>query len=93
MRKVINGLRYDTETAIEIASDRYWDGSNMDRRGRNCHLYKTRNGNYFSFNTTRWQGELDYITPLSKQEAQKLYEELPVSKMEYDDVFGIPKEA
>ena len=34
MCKVINGIRYDTEKAVIIAHDCYWDGHNMERYGR-----------------------------------------------------------
>jgi len=35
MRQVVNGKVYDTEKARLVASDRYWDGSNWERHGRN----------------------------------------------------------
>ena len=35
MVRVVNGLRYSTETATVLASDVYWDGSNHERHGRN----------------------------------------------------------
>ena len=44
MRRVVNGLVYDTEKAILIAHDRFWDGQNFERRGRNVFLYKTPGG-------------------------------------------------
>ena len=28
MKEIVNGKMYDTETAKEVASDKYWDGHN-----------------------------------------------------------------
>ena len=44
MEQIINGLRYDTETAALVASDRWWDGHNFERNGRNTYLYRTKAG-------------------------------------------------
>ena len=94
MKKIIDRLLYDTETAEEIASDEYWDGRNRDRNGRNTILYKTKKGNYFAFHKTRWQGELDRIEPLSKEVAMKLYESLEEHEVGYEEAFGVaPEEA
>ncbi len=87
MNRIIEGKRYDTETATLIASDRYWDGSNFERRGRNTYLYRTKNGNYFTHHTTQWQGERETILAQSKQEAQSLYESLPEHDVEYEEAF------
>lgn len=94
MRKIINGLRYDTETATLIASDRYWDGHNWDRHGRNQYLYVTKKGNFFTQNTTRWSGERDRLIPIDKEEAKSLYEILPEQELSWEDSFGeVPEEA
>jgi hypothetical protein len=93
MQQIINGMRYDTETAELIASDRYWDGANYERRGRNVYLYRTRKGRYFAFRTTLWQGEHDRIEPLTPADARRLYESLPVKHLPYEALFGAPEEA
>lgn len=85
--EVINGLKYSVEKAAVIAHDEYWDGSNMERSGRNCWLYRTPNGNYFKCNLTQWQGERDSLTPLSQDEALELWEVLPEKQGSFEDAF------
>ena len=87
MRKVIGGVRYDTEKAVIIAHDCYWDGHNMERNGRNTYLYKTPKGRYFAVYQTLWQGELDSLEPLSEDEAIYLYEQLPEHEAEFEEAF------
>lgn len=87
MKSVIGGRAYNTETATRIASDRYWDGSNLERNGRNEYLYKTKGGAYFTHNTSRWTGERDTITPLTKEEAIEAWERLPEKDIEFEEAF------
>ena len=94
MKQIISGIQYDTDTATEIAHDRYWDGSNHDRNGRNMTLYKTAKGRFFVHHETRWQAERDHIRPVDLEEAMELYERLPVQPVDYFEAFGIhPEEA
>jgi len=94
VRQIVDGKVYDTEKAELVAHDRYWDGHNWDRRGRNTYLYKTKKENFFLHHTTRWQGERDYIEPVDKEEAKFWYEKLPEHEMEYEEAFGeVPEEA
>jgi hypothetical protein len=94
MEKIIEGVRYDTDKATELASDRYWDGNNWERGGRNCYLYKTGKGRFFKHCTTIWQGERDNIVPLTRDEAMALYESLLEHEVSYEDAFGVePEEA
>ncbi len=94
MRRIINGKAYDTSKAQLVASDRYWDGNNFDRHGRNTFLYKTETGNFFLHRTTNWQGERDYIEPLTLEEAEWWYERLPEQDLHYEEAFGVaPVEA
>jgi len=94
MQQIITGIRYDTEKAEVIASNEYWDGSNWERHGRNLHLYKSPNGRFFAGYSTQWQGELNYIEPLSTDEAMQMYEDLPEHPMSWEDAFGeAPEEA
>jgi hypothetical protein len=92
MKKVINGKMYDTDKAELIATDRYWDGSNWERNGRNTYLYKTVRGNYFVYRTSNWQDERDNIEALTIDEAKELYESLTEIEMDYKDAFGIQPE-
>jgi hypothetical protein len=88
MEQIVDGLRYDTETATKVAHDRYFDGSNWDRNFRNTYLYKTRNGRFFVYRTSQWQGERDHIEPVSPDEARFYYEQLPEHDMPYAEAFG-----
>lgn len=87
MRRVVNGKRYNTETATIIASDEYWDGSNYERGGTNTHLYRTPKGAYFVGHSTCWQGSRSHIEVISKEDAMRLYEELPEHECEYETAF------
>jgi hypothetical protein len=95
MQQVMNGKLYDTETATLLASDRYFDGSNWERNGRNAYLYKTPHGRYFMLYTTCWQGERDYMEIVSKTHAKVLYEDdLPEHEVPWSVAFDeIPEEA
>jgi len=88
MQQIINGLKYDTETADRVASDRYWDGNNFERSGRNTYLFKTPNGRFFLHHTTLWANERDHIEPVSADEARQYYEDLPEHDMPYAEAFG-----
>ena len=88
MQQIINGLKYDTETAGRVASDRYWDGHNFERSGRNTYLYKTPNGRFFLYRSTLWTNERDHIEPVSPDEARQYYEDLPEHEMTYAEAFG-----
>jgi len=88
MEQIINGLRYSTEAAALVASDRYWDGNNWERSGRNTYLYKTKNGRFFLHHTTQWTGERDHIEPVSIEEARQYYEDLPEQEIDYVEAFG-----
>jgi hypothetical protein len=93
MKQIINGKEYDTDTATLLASNRFWDGSNFERNGRNTYLYKTPNGRYFTHHTTQWQGERNTIEAIEVDEAKALYEELPEHESGYEQAFGVKPEA
>ena len=92
MNQIINGKVYDTDKAMLVASNRYWDGSNWERSGRNTFLYKTAKGSFFLHYTTLWQGEHEYIEAISEEEAKEWYERLRESELEYEEAFGEPPE-
>lgn len=87
IKRVINGKRYNTNTATILASDEYWDGSNFERGGRNTHLYRSKGGAYFVVYSSQWQGELTKLEPLAREEAIELYEELPEQNVDYEEAF------
>ncbi len=87
MSKIVNGKRYSVATATLLASDEYWDGNNWERHGRNQFLYKTRGGAFFEVSLTQWQGERNTLLPLSREEAQELYEKLPEHPVDYATAF------
>ena len=95
MKQVIGGKVYDTETGILVASDRYWDGNNFERHGRNQFLYKTKKGNVFVLITTLWVGERDKIIPVTKDEAKSLWSSSLIEhEMSYEEAFEeTPEEA
>ncbi|HHV78533.1 MAG TPA: hypothetical protein GXX40_02775 [Firmicutes bacterium] len=87
MNVVIGGKRYKTETATLLASDAYWDGHNWERQGRNTFLFKTPRGNYFVQHQHCWQGERDYLEPVSQEEAIRLFEDPPEKKVPFEEAF------
>lgn len=87
MTKIIDGKRYTVSTSTLLADNDYWDGNNFTRNGRNTFLFKTRGNAYFQVTTTQWQGERDSIEALSREEAMKLYEQLPEHYVEYEEAF------
>lgn len=84
---IIDGKRYNTETATVIASNEYWDGSNYERHGSNTHLYRSPRGRYFIGHSTRWEGSRSRIEAITEAAALKLYEELPEHEVEFEEAF------
>ena len=87
MQATIHGKRYDTDKATIVAHDCYFDGRDYERHGRNVYLYRTFHGSYFALHLTQRQGELDYIEPLSVEEARTYWEQLPGRELEYAKAF------
>ena len=86
--RIVNRKKYSTKTATLIAGNDYWDGNNWERSGRQCFLYRTPHGAYFTVNLTCWQGEQDTLTPISQAEAIDLYEgPLSEHRVEYGESF------
>lgn len=86
--RIINRKRYSVATATLLASDVYWDGSNLERSGRNTFLYRTPNGAYFTVQLTQWQGERDRLKPVSQEDAIELYEKwLSSYEVPYEEAF------
>lgn len=88
MTRIVGGKRYNTETATLIAHNVYWDGHNFERGGRNCWLYRTPRGAYFTVTGTFWQGERDTLEPVTEAEARELYEgRLSEHEVSYQEAF------
>jgi len=88
MQQIIDGKRYNTETATLLAGDDFWDGHNFERRGRQTFLFRTPNGAYFVQHLTQWQGEKDRLEPIALKDAQALYEgQLTEHRVEWEEAF------
>jgi len=86
--RIVEGKRYSTKSATLLAHDAYWDGHNFERHGRNCYLYRTPKGAYFTVNLTMWQGEFDKLVPVSEAEGKELYEgPLTEHEVRYEEAF------
>ena len=102
MRKVINGKKYDTETAVEVG---YYSNDLSKSNFRWCveTLYRKRNGEYFLYGEggglspyayhlpTGGYCEGDKIVPLSVSDAQRWCEQ-NLSYSAYVELFGEPEE-
>ena len=94
MKQIINGKLYNTETADLVADNEFSDGNNRFSHGTASYLYKTKKGNFFTQYVTLWQGDHDNISPISLEDAKKIYEDLHNHYMEYEEAFGEkPEEA
>ena len=88
MSRIVERKRYSTETATLVAHDVYWDGSNMERSGRNMWLYRTPRGAYFTVSRSQWQGEGDVLAPCDLETAIELDEgRLSEHEVEYEAAF------
>lgn len=76
MRVLYDGKIYDTDTATEIANDRFWDTL----------LYRTTKGNYFSHRNSIYQPDKDTIKPLTPDEAKRIFSQLP-EQIEFEAAF------
>jgi len=84
--KVINGKRYDTDTARLVAHDQMFPV--WYRAARCTYLYVTKKGNFFLYKISPVQGELpEDIIPIATDEAKKWYGELPFAELDYEDAF------
>jgi len=65
MKKIINGKKYDTETAAYLFESYRGVG--------NCgELYRKKNGEFFIAHLTSWEGKSDSIEPISEEYAKEL---------------------
>lgn len=98
MKKIINGKKYDTETATKVAE--YWNGcSTSDFNYLYEELYRKRTGEFFLYGSggastgyskkcgnNSWCGG-ERITPLSVEAAKK-FAEKNCTVDEYETIFG-----
>ncbi len=87
MSVIVDGKRYRTEGAELLASDVNSDGASGEQVGRNTFLFRTSKGNYFMQHQTTWPREQDSLTPLAREEAFRVFAELPAKMMEYEEAF------
>ena len=93
MTAVIEGKRYDTETATLLADNVVWDGHNFERNGRNTWLFKSPKGQFFFAHRTMWQGETDHIELCDEREAREFFEnQHNDTHVDYAKAFGEPAE-
>ncbi len=89
--RVIDGKRYNTETATLIAGNDWWDGHNYERSGTNLFLFRTPKGRYFTQLRTQWQGfrhDDGRLEAVTEQEAIDLYVEmLREHRVEFEEAF------
>ena len=79
MNKVINGKKYDTDTATFICSD---GRLNYNGCTRCIELYKKKTGEYFFCYRTMWQNEMDRIAPLETLPMYFLEENMSADEIE-----------
>ena len=101
MKKIINGKKYDTETAVEIG--RYWNGySASDCKYVEETLYRKKTGEFFLYGEggpmtcysascgNSW-GYGDAFIPLSDGEARE-WAEKHLDVDYFEEIFGVVEE-
>lgn len=87
MNKIMNGKRYDTETAKEIISKPYHRNGNYTSED---YLYLKKTGEFFIYHWTNhndiWDRE-EYIHPISNDEAKSFVAENSDADT-YEEIFG-----
>lgn len=87
MTRIIQGKRYETQSASLIAHDAFHDGHNWERSGRNTFLFRTRRANFFAQYQTKRPGEDDRLEALDVDAALTLFDSLPVKEVELETAF------
>lgn len=82
MKKIINGKKYDTETAKEIA---VFVGGNFD--SVRITLFEKKTGEFFEYHETNESFYKSWIVPVSESEAKEFAEE-NLDADEYEAIFG-----
>jgi len=97
MKKIIEGAKYDTETAKKLGSDSYSNSRDFNHWVED--LYRTKSGKYFlhgvggpmsryaeSTGQNQWSGG-EKIIPMSRKSAQEWAEE-HLEADQYEEIFG-----
>ncbi len=89
MRDIINGRKYDIETATLIKEHSRWsDSASYDQKE---HFYKKKNGEFFrhDMKRTTWGSihEYEKIIPLTDEQAKSALEKI-MHADNYEKVFG-----
>lgn len=82
MKKIIDGKKYDTTTAIQICFGLFGKFNN-----KLVTLYQKLNGEFFEVHELNEFGFHQWIVPVSKAEAMEFAEQ-EMSVDEYESVFG-----
>ena len=101
-KAIINGKKYDTETAMFIGNESYSNSSDYHYYDED--LYRKKTGEFFLVGEggplskyriqtaqNSWSGTVDMFTPLSEEEARRWIER-NCSAETYIELFGEPEE-
>ena len=80
--------RYNTKTAILLATDEKPEDPNPGKPGRNRHLYMTKKGLFFLVISSTIPGEESKVEPLDQEPAKSIYENLPIKLVRFKDAFN-----
>ena len=93
MKDIINGKKYDIETATLIAEGEDWNDTVCHSQVE--HFYKKKTGEFFrhDMKKTVWGDIYEYekIIPLTEEEAKSALEKI-MSIANYEKIFGEVKE-
>lgn len=81
IRKMVNGVIYDTARSDALCRTLWTDGWMME-------LYRDEEGRFFVAHYTTWEGGVNHITPCTPENARRLYEEYGEGEPS-DVIFGV----
>lgn len=73
VKRVIDGVIYDTEKADALCDDFYQDGINEYTDGMAFELFVNSFGDFFIARYVEWENGKDSISTIGKEDAEKLY--------------------
>lgn len=82
MKKIINGKKYDTDTAQQVCCG-FFGNFNC----KSVTLYRKDNGEYFEHHELDEFGHREWIEPVTETEAKRFAEE-QMDAEEYEEFFG-----
>ena len=92
MRKIVDGLRYNTETAVVIAHNEHWGGQNRKEKYETMYLYRTKKGNYFGVMSSSPKNKIAELTPFATASAMCMWGVLGKHLVEFENAFGEAEE-